>query len=61
MRARTLILLFGLVLLGSVVTAAEPLALGEIDPLTGALARQAESVYQRFYERSIAAVAPFTC
>ena len=43
MRARTLILLVGLLLLGSVASAAEPIVIGEINPLTGALALLGQS------------------
>jgi branched-chain amino acid transport system substrate-binding protein len=46
MRAPALILLFLLILTGSVASAAEPLVIGEINPLTGALALQGTSVHQ---------------
>src|SRR5437899_2481732 len=46
MRARALILLGCLFLVGSVAWAAEPVVIGEINPLTGALALQGTSVHQ---------------
>lgn len=46
MRAPALILLVLLFLTGSVASAAEPLVIGEINPLTGALALQGTSVHQ---------------
>ena len=46
MRAPALILLFLLVLTGSAASAAEPLVIGEINPLTGTLALQGTSVHQ---------------
>ncbi len=46
MRARALILLLGVFLVGSVAWAAEPIVIGEINPLTGALALQGTSVHQ---------------
>ncbi len=46
MRARALILLGCLFLVGSVAWAAEPIVIGEINPLTGALALQGTSVHQ---------------
>ena len=46
MRARALILLGCLFLVGSVARAAEPIVIGEINPVTGALALQGTSVHQ---------------
>ena len=45
MRAPALILLFLLILTGSAAIAAEPFVIGEINPLTGALALQGTSVH----------------
>jgi ABC-type branched-subunit amino acid transport system substrate-binding protein len=47
MRAQALILLLGILLIGPVAWAAEPIVLGEINPLTGALALPGQSVHQR--------------
>jgi branched-chain amino acid transport system substrate-binding protein len=46
MRAPALILLFLLILTGSAARAAEPLVIGEINPLTGTLALQGTSIHQ---------------
>jgi branched-chain amino acid transport system substrate-binding protein len=46
MGAPALILLFLLILTGSAAVAAEPLVIGEINPMTGALALQGTSVHQ---------------
>jgi branched-chain amino acid transport system substrate-binding protein len=46
MRAPALTFFFLLLLTGSVASAAEPLVIGEINPLTGLLALQGTSVHQ---------------